>query len=147
MLELLQGKHRTIRFVKMKIGIIGYGVVGRAIEYGFKDNAEILISDPAYTDICISMEQITNESDFIFIGVPTPMNLNDGKIDTTIIDSVIDDIASYNYNGVVISKSTVIPSHLAYWAKKYPDLHLCMSPEYLIDANPIEAFIEEPSKP
>ena len=145
MRELFQGKHRIIGFVKMKIGIIGYGVVGRAIEYGFKDKAEILILDPAYKDISVSMEQMTKESDFIFIGVPTPMNINDnGKIDTTIIDSVIDDIASYDYEGVVISKSTVTPSQLNNMAKRHPSLRLCMSPEYLIDANPIEAFIEEP---
>jgi len=88
---------------------------------------------------------MTEESDFIFIGVPTPMNMSDnGKIDTTIIDSVVDQIASFDYKGIVISKSTVIPSHLDYMSKKYPDLRLCMSPEYLIDANPIEAFIEEP---
>ena len=129
----------------MKIGIVGYGVVGKAIEYGFKNSAEILILDPAYKNMSVSMEQMTKEADFIFVGVPTPMNMKDnGKIDTTIIDSVMDLIASFNYNGVVISKSTVIPSHLAYWAKKYSDLRLCMSPEYLIDANPLEAFIEEP---
>ena len=107
----------------MKIGIIGYGVVGKAIEYGFKDNADILISDPAYTDISVSIEQLTNECDFIFIGVPTPMNIaNNGKIDTSIIDSVIDQIASLDYKGIVISKSTVIPSHLKHYANIYPSL-------------------------
>ena len=129
----------------MKIGIIGYGVVGKAIEYGFKDNAEILISDPAYKDMSISMEQMTKEADFIFIGVPTPMNMSDnGKIDTTIIDSVIDQLASFDYKGIVVSKSTVTPSQLDNMAKRHTDLRLCMSPEYLIDANPLEAFIEEP---
>jgi len=129
----------------MKIGIIGYGVVGRAIEYGFKDNADVLILDPAYPDVSVTMEQMTKEAEFIFVGVPTPMNVDDnGKIDTTIVDSVIDQIASFNYEGIVISKSTVTPSQLNNMVERHPSLRLCMSPEYLIDANPIEAFIEEP---
>ena len=53
----------------MKIGIVGYGVVGKAIEYGFKDNAEILISDPAYKDISVSMEEMANDCEFIFVAV------------------------------------------------------------------------------
>jgi len=129
----------------MKIGIIGYGVVGRAIEYGFKDKLDILILDPAYPDLSVTVEQMIKESDFIFIGVPTPMNVNDGgKIDATIVNSVIDQLASFDYKGIIVSKSTVTPSQLDCMAKKYPDLRLCMSPEYLIDANPMEAFIEEP---
>jgi len=128
----------------VKIGIVGYGVVGKAIEYGFKDNAEILISDPAYKDISVSMEEMANDCEFIFVGVPTPMNLNGGKIDTSIMDSVIEEIASFDYKGVVIIKSTVVPSHLKYYAETYTNLSICMSPEYLVEANPIEAFIEEP---
>ena len=128
----------------MNIGIIGYGVVGKAIEYGFKDKVKILISDPAHEDVSVGVEYLANNSDFIFVGVPSPMIIETGKIDTSIMDGVMDEISKCDYTGIVVIKTTMIPSRLDYYAKTYPSLRICMSPEYLTDANPIRDFIEGP---
>ena len=79
-----------------RIAIIGYGFVGTATEYfllnGFdKETFDIQIYDPAkgYNEIdWIGIE-------YAFICVPT--NLKDGKLDTSIIDNILDDlILMYN---------------------------------------------------
>ena len=46
-----------------KIGIIGYGVVGKAVEYGFKDNCTIYIYDPAFPDVNVSSVEISITGD------------------------------------------------------------------------------------
>lgn len=58
----------------MKIGIIGNGFVGSAIMHGFilhVDDIMIYDKDPKRTTH--SMEALVNNSDVIFICVPTPL--------------------------------------------------------------------------
>ena len=49
----------------MKIGIVGYGFVGKAVDYGFKQDVEKIIIDPKL-DTSISNLKSHNP-EFIFI--------------------------------------------------------------------------------
>jgi len=97
----------------MNVGIIGYGIVGQAIERGFRDQCQILVHDPLYTGtsassdstsglgrvFCESIVDVVSVSKIVFICVPTPaqkeFQKNDGTIapfDSTIIDGVMEKV-------------------------------------------------------
>ena len=56
-----------------KIGIIGFGFVGKALAHGFGHVANVRIYDK-YNDIYDSIGETVRKSDFIFVAVPTPVN-------------------------------------------------------------------------
>ena len=68
----------------MKIGIVGYGFVGKALANGLKDNVEISLIDPKLNTDIKNLAAFNPE--IIFICVPTPMN-DDGTQDITILES------------------------------------------------------------
>ena len=74
---------------KTNIGIIGNGFVGSAIAHGFSlwANLRIFDRDPRLsTDSLVSVIQ---NSEIIFVCVPTPMDASNGnKIDLSILDYV-----------------------------------------------------------
>jgi len=100
------------------IGIIGYGFVGKAVEYGFR-KVECYISDPKYNNITI--EDVCNKKPkVIFVCVPTP---TDNTNYSCLID-VLEDIKKNNYKGIICVKSTILPEHI----EKYDVVY---SPEFL----------------
>ena len=70
-----------------KIGIIGRGFVGSAVEFGFSAqtgcNAEVKIYDKDPKLSLHSLEETVNSSQFIFVSVPTPSN-SDGSINLSV---------------------------------------------------------------
>ena len=60
----------------MNIGIIGRGFVGSAVQFGFSPNtgcdAEVKVYDKNPNKSQNTLEEVVNESDFIFLSVPTP---------------------------------------------------------------------------
>jgi len=93
----------------MKVGIIGYGFVGKALENGIKDSVKIFNVDPKLNTSIKDLRLF--EPDLIFICVPTPM-LEDSSLDASIVHSVIDEILEYEIKSLVILKSTILPDHL-----------------------------------
>ena len=89
----------------MKIGVVGCGIVGSACKFGFeKIGHEVVVHDIALeTSLC----DVTSCS-IVYVSVPTPSN-EDGSCDTTIVESVIRDLDSLKYSGIVAIKSTVTP--------------------------------------
>ena len=82
-----------------KIGIIGRGFVGTAVEYGFSPqtgcDAEVRAYDKNPAKSINTLEETVNESDFIFLSVPTPSNL-DGSMHLGILESALKDIETVN---------------------------------------------------
>ena len=66
-----------------KIGIVGRGFVGSAVEFGFSAqtgcDAEVRVYDKDISKSIHTLEETVNESDFIFVSVPTPSN-QDGSM-------------------------------------------------------------------
>ena len=124
----------------MKIGIVGYGFVGKAVDYGFKRNIEKIIIDPKL-DTSISNLKSHNP-EFIFICVPTPMNL-DGDQDSSIIEKVLAEINKDYSESVVIVKSTVLPSIIEKLSKSHK--HFVYNPEFLREKTANEDFVNASS--
>jgi UDPglucose 6-dehydrogenase len=82
-----------------KIGIIGRGFVGSAVEFGFSAqtgcDAEVRIYDKNPTKSTHTLEETVNKSDFIFLSVPTPSN-PDGSMHLGILESALQDIQNVN---------------------------------------------------
>ncbi len=143
----------------MKIGICGMGFVGKAVYYGFRDLVEdIYVYDvnPNAFDflkkeyfnvkhpIRSNISGLVINSDIIFVCVPTPTDLENFKIDTSIVENVVKEL-SYSiehecHRPTVIIKSTIIPGTTEELQLKYPNVPLVFSPEFLTEKNYIEDF-------
>jgi len=129
------------------IGIIGYGVVGKAMAQGFP-NCPISISDPALDQGSVPIPEVYLKSDFVFICVPTPMKGDGGPPDVSILTSVMREIHEHCRNmqvhsdrAVLIIKSTTPPRELSKLQADFPELRITMSPEYLNDTDPVKNFL------
>jgi len=125
---------------KPRIGIIGFGFVGSAISHGFALHADIKIFDK-YSDFYDPFYVTVNESDFLFLCLPTPMNL-DGSQDLSSIDSTIEEInrVAFSQKNIVI-KSTVVPGTTRSYAEKYKNHILIFNPEFLTERSAKLDFI------
>src|SRR3989344_2895830 len=126
----------------VNIGIIGYGFVGKAIEYGFKVPGNIIKIYDKYKETD-SFEEVVDSSDFIFVALPTPFKEKEMKIDLGIMDENIEKIAQRvkGKKKIIIIKSTVVPGTTSNYSRKYPDCLFCANPEFLTEANYLADFI------
>ena len=120
-----------------KVGVIGGGFVGSAIVSGFGLHSEMKVFDKDPRKSTHTLEEVVNDSEFIFVCVPTPMcNATGGEIDTTIIEEVFSDVKSNiktDMNPILIIKSTVTPGTIEKLQDKYPSLNIIHSPEFLTE--------------
>lgn len=126
--------------MKHQIGIIGFGIVGQAVEYGFKGE-DIYIYDK-FKDY-LTLSEVCKKSEFIFVSVPTPIMENESGIDLTIVEEVVGEIAKEveGTDKIVVLKSTIVPGTTASFEKKYPNVNFCFNPEFLTEANFLEDFV------
>ena len=124
----------------MKIGIIGQGFVGTAVREGLKQHYDIHTYDLKEKCTCESILELVDESDVIFVCVPTPMK-KDGSCDISIVEGVIDEIEDVDISGkIVVIKSTVPPGTTERLNKKYKNISVVFNPEFLTEANFINDF-------
>jgi nucleotide sugar dehydrogenase len=117
----------------MKIGIVGYGFVGKAVGAGFA-NHTLVIADPT---LGTSTETIIKERpSVVFICVPTPMG-DDGKIDSSIVENVLNELS--HLDTLLVLKSTVIPDIVHRFSKQYKNF--VYNPEFLTERNAIRDFL------
>jgi UDPglucose 6-dehydrogenase len=116
------------------VGIVGKGFVGGAMYENFKEVFNVLVWDTDETKRNVAtFDDFVNDSDIIFVCVPTPMK-DDGSCDTHIVSSVIGDIARVDRRKYVVIKSTVTPGTTQQLAS---DLNMTIgfNPEFLTEAN------------
>lgn len=121
----------------MKIGIIGFGFVGQAVSWAYKDN-DLIIRDPKLNDSA-SLDKFIDR-DAIFICVPSP-STDDGHCDTSILEEVLKEllfVSIQNPNCVFISKTTAPPSAYKNLQQKYPNL--VHAPEFLTQADAVRDY-------
>jgi UDPglucose 6-dehydrogenase len=131
-----------------KIGIVGNGYVGSAIAHGFSSastgRCEVKIYDILPEKSLNTLDETINDSEFIFVSVPTPMNSN-GSISLKYIDEAFKNIngVSRNSEHVIILKSTVVPGTTEKLQKKFPGLNIVFSPEFLTEKSSRLDFINQ----
>ncbi len=117
---------------KPKMGIIGFGFLGKALLHGFILHADIKIYDK-YDNTYDSLDDTVNSSDFIFIGVPTPMK-DDGNQDlSSIYDAVKGVVDVAKTRKIIVLRSTIIPGTTRTCADRYPDHDFVFCPEFLTE--------------
>ncbi len=131
-----------------RIGIIGRGFVGSAVEFGFSAqtgcDAKVKIYDKNPTKSIHTLEETVNESDFIFLSVPTPSN-TDGSMHLGILESVLRDIQVVNKrkDNIILIRSTVIPGTTSNLCKKFTNLNIVFNPEFLTERSAKFDFINQ----
>ena len=130
-----------------KIGIIGRGFVGSAVEFGFSAqtgcDAIVRVYDKNPKLSLYSLEETVNQSDYIFVSVPTPSNV-DGSINLDILKSVLLDINRVNQsNNIILIRSTIIPGTTRLFSKEFPKLNLVFNPEFLTERSAKYDFINQ----
>ena len=129
----------------MNVGIVGQGFVGSAIKEGLKNFHDVLTYDKDPTkSMTVSLEQVVNNSEIIFVCVPTPMRPS-GQCDTRILEDVvyeINEIASKSKSSkkTVVVKSTVPPGTTSSLDEKHSKINVAFSPEFLTEANSFDDF-------
>lgn len=113
------------------IGIVGYGMVGKAVEHGFSKTT-CIISDPQYNQITIK-DVVAAKPDAIFVCVPTP---SDGS-NYAVLKRVLVDIREAHYTGITVVKSTILPHYLEIFDVVY-------NPEFLSRATSFNDFVNPP---
>ena len=132
----------------IKIGVIGKGFVGTAVSHGFSHQtgfgAQIKIYDKDPTKSQNSLQDTVNDSDFIFLSVPTP-SLPDGSIDLSIVDDALSSIDAVNKNksNIILLRSTVVPGTTQFYQDKYPNLRFVFNPEFLTERSASFDFINQ----
>lgn len=127
---------------KFKLGIVGHGFVGKAVDYGFTHrDVEMFYVDPLY-DTTID-DLVDWQPNITFICAPTPMNDN-GVVNATIVEDAVLKLIKHTKSGIAI-KSTVTPDvmqRLAFTASQLgADGRFVYNPEFLTENNSIAEFV------
>lgn len=125
---------------QFNIGIVGYGIVGQAVQYGFS-RANVHIYDK-YKDT-ESLAEVVRASEYLFVCLPTPTMADESGIDVSIVDEAVAEIAKMvsGTDKIVILKSTITPGTTKKYIKKHPKLLFCFNPEFLRESSFLSDFV------
>lgn len=131
----------------IKVSIIGLGFVGSAMLKSFNEKIAN-VTNSAYTiygydkyknggigvfDNCI-------DSQIIFTALPTLYDEVTHSYDNTPTINVLTELTKKGFNGIVIIKSTVVPTFTEELSKKFPTINLIHNPEFLTARTAYEDF-------
>ena len=133
-----------------KIGIIGNGFVGSSVSFGFSpqtgcDGVDVKIYDKDESKATHTMSEVVNDSDVIFVSVPTPSN-KDGSINLDIVYDVFNDIEECREEGsepVLLLRSTVTPGTTRKLQIGFHNLRIVFNPEFLTERSAKLDFINQ----
>jgi len=113
------------------------------------DKEDRFFTPSSISEFVRAVEAQSGFTKIYFVCVPTPMH-EDGSADTTIVESVLDEISACpavesTYNRIAVIKSTVPPGSTQRWNSKYEKLGLSVvfNPEFLTEANALNDMREQ----
>jgi len=113
---------------RYKVGIIGNGFVGESLAFAFSPVSDVRIYDIEPLKSTHTLDEV-NESDFVFVCVPTPMKEGGGQ-DISYVESVF---KNCTLKPIYILKSTVLPGTTKKLQSQNPNLKIIFSPEFLTE--------------
>lgn len=123
--------------MKISIGIVGLGTVGKSCKFGFeKLGHNVKFHDTA----CNTKLEDVLDTEIVFVCVPTPSK-EDGTCNVSIVEDVVFSLKKLNYKGIVAIKSTVTPGTTAR-IRKETGMNVCFVPEFLRERCAISDFVE-----
>lgn len=126
-----------------KIGVVGKGFVGGAMYENFKDYYSVNVYDTDSNKRTLELDELVKWAEILFVCVPTPMIADTGACDSSIVESVIQQIAAIDNTKVVVIKSTVPPGTTKRLAAE-TGMPIVFNPEFLTEANYILDFKYQP---
>lgn len=105
-----------------RIGIVGYGYVGKAMAAFFRPHYDVIAYDPAYPELASTTD--VNACDLAVVCVPTPQRAN-GACDTSSVKEVI----GWLETPLILLKSTVPPGTTSRLVRE-TGKSIVFSPEY-----------------
>ncbi len=142
--------------MNQSVGIIGQGFVGGSLGQVLAEkNVTVYSYDKAgkmapgtvhpgiralnITEFADACEKHDKFSKIYFICLPTPMNEN-GSANLSIVEGVLDELASVSGERIAVIKSTVPPGSVMKWNKKYSfnGLRVIFNPEFLREATALD---------
>ena len=130
-----------------KIGMIGKGFVGSAVEFGFSAqtgcDVELRSYDIDPLKCTHTLDEVVNGTDVVFISVPTPSN-PDGSMHLDILESVLSDIDNVNTgDAIILIRSTITPGTTRRLQEKFNKSRLVFNPEFLTERSAKFDFINQ----
>lgn len=129
----------------MKVGIIGNGYVGTATGKGFATSpGNRIFSYDKYKESPNTLDEVVENSEFIFICVPTPIFSDYSGMDMSIVEEVVGEVAEkVKVPGkIIVIKSTSLPGTTKKMAEKYESVDFVMNPEFLTQKNANADFLK-----
>jgi Predicted UDP-glucose 6-dehydrogenase len=123
----------------MKLGIVGHGFVGTAVDHGFTKDVQKFIVDPKHNSTNTIEDLIKFKPHATFVAVPTPQ-LESGECNTAILEDVLQQL-NKSKGLLVIVKSTVPSYKLQSMIEQCVDLRIVYNPEFLTEKNYIDDFV------
>jgi UDPglucose 6-dehydrogenase len=123
------------------VGIIGGGFVGSAIASGFAQYADVKIFDRNPERSTASHSDAINQ-DVIFLCVPTPMKVESGEVDTSIVNSALNRLNDESGGKLktVVIKSTIPGEQMYEFWREFVNIELFLNPEFLTERTALLDF-------
>jgi UDPglucose 6-dehydrogenase len=127
---------------KLRMGIVGHGFVGKAVEYAFSHPmVEHFLVDPNY-DTTVD-DLIKWKPQVVFVCAPTPQNPESGFVDASIVEDAALKLLIHT-NAFVVVKSTITPDIVDRIYNSMVDGALdrfVYNPEFLTEKSACEDFV------
>lgn len=144
--------------MKIKIAVVGGGYVGLSLAVLFARKHKVTILEINKKRVCqinearspiqdkdiekflsqgvdihatVDPEEALRSAEFVIVATPTNFDDQTKKFDTSQVDTTIERISKINPKATVVIKSTIPVGYTRSMRKKYPELTLFFSPEFL----------------